>query len=689
MAIFLGSSNFSGSNGSHFVASVYLDSYSQDINANRTDYTLHLYAGSVDGWTGYGVAINGYLQGVATGSTTSFPARTQVDMGTYSDSITHNADGTAWLGVTGYVNANAWSGVGEATVSTGWTPPTIPRSASITVSGGRIGEVAKITINRLTTAFTYNLRYSLKDDSGTDQTGTIATGINQDSYDWTIPTTFYQYWTIGSVRYCTVYCDTYNGGNLVGTSSANIQISVNANTKPDITNYNFIDMNSKTVALTENNGKMVQGYSVGHLSFTATLNYYSKVDRVVDENGNPVDYKIVSNTEQKQVISIEKDYTDFSVKHTIWVWDGRGSAGRIGLRTKNMATYPPAVKTIVYERVDYIPLTLNMTAKRPSATTGEIEVTFSGNYFNASFGAVTNTLELSWKYRQKGVETWTDGGTFTKDADYEITGNTFNSKGAISLGNIFDYRNIYEIAIYYKDKLVNTYTSKIVTKGLPIFWWNKDGVYDGNNKKFLVEGDVSSGDILPIGSMIPYGNTTPPENWLICDGSEVSRTTYAELFNVIGTSYGSGDGTTTFNLPNKKGRVSVGFASDDSDFNTIGKTGGEKTHILKVEEMPKHSHILKTGSKANTWKAPNYALCYQYQEESVLSSTGGIGIAGDDQAHNNLQPYEVDNWIIKASKTTSTPTKSEVTNTYSKSENSVYSCNYINEKLDALYKMIK
>ena len=492
MAIFLGSSNFSGSNGSHFTASVYLDSYSQAINANRTDYTLHLYAGSVDGWTGYGGAINGYLQGVATGSTTSFPARTQVDMGTYSGSITHNADGTAWLGVTGYVNANAWSGVGEATVSTGWTPPTIPRSASITVSGGHIGEVEKITINRLTTAFTYNLRYSLKDDSGTEQTGTIATGINQDSYDWTVPTTFYQYWTTGIVRYCTVYCDTYNGGNLVGTSSANIQISVNANTKPDITNYNFIDMNSKTVALTDNNGKMVQGYSVGHLSFTATLNYYSKVDRVVDEDGNPVDYKIVSNTEQKQVISIEKDYTDFSVKHTIWVWDGRGMAGRIAIKTKDMATSPPAVKVIVYERIDYIPLTLSMTAKRPSATTGEVTVEFSGNYFNSSFGAVTNTLELSWKYRQKDATTWTDGGTFTKDTDYEITGNTFKSKGAISLGNIFDYRNIYEIAIYYKDKLVDTYTSKTVTRGLPIFWWNKDGVYDGNNKKFLVEGDVKA-----------------------------------------------------------------------------------------------------------------------------------------------------------------------------------------------------
>ena len=492
MAIFLGSSNFSGYNGSHFTASVYLDSYSQDINANRTDYTLHLYAGSIDGYSASGSAINGFLQGNWCGSTTRFPTRTQVDMGTYSGSITHNNDGTAWLGVTGYVNANAWSGVGEATVSTGWTPPTIPRSASITATASEIGAKTTITIARLTTNFKYNLRYSIKDDAGTEHTGTIATGINQDSYEWTVPEIFYQYWTTGAKKFCTIYCDTYNGNSLIGTKSTNIQILINTNTKPDITNYNFRDMNSKTVALTNDNGKMVQGYSVGHLSFTATLNYYSKVDRVVDEDGNPVDYKIVSNTEQKQVISIEKDYTDFSVIHMIWVWDGRGAAGRIGLRTKNMATFPPAVKTIVYERVDYIPLTLSMTAKRPSATTGEIEVTFSGNYFNASFGAVTNTLELSWKYRQKGVETWTDGGTFTKDTDYEITGNSFKSKGAISLGTNFDYRNIYEIAIYYKDKLVNTYTSKTVTRGLPIFWWNKDGVYDGNKKKFLVEGDVKA-----------------------------------------------------------------------------------------------------------------------------------------------------------------------------------------------------
>lgn len=491
MATFLGSSYFNGYNGSHFTASVYLDSYSQSIENNSTTYTLHLYAGAIDGYSASGSAISGYLQGNWTGNTTSFPARTQRDMGTFTGTIQHDVNGNATLGVTGFVDGSKWSGIGTATVSTTWQIPSIPRSASITGTGAEIGENSTITINRLTTSYTYNLRYSIKDDDGTEHTDTIVTGINQNSYDWTIPEIFYQYWTKGTEKYCTIYCDTYNGNSLIGTKNTSIQIRTKTSTMPDITDYNFRDINSKTVALTDDNSTMVQGYSVGHLSFTATLNYYSKVDRVVDGDGNPVVYEVVSNTEQKQVISIEKDYSDFSTTHTIAILDGRGDGKVIALvpsDTTSSSSDTGALFKITFVRINYISLTLSMTAKRPSATTGEIAVTFSGNYFNDSFGSVSNTLELSWKYRIKGATDWTDGGTFTKDTDYTITDNTFESNGSVSLGKIFTYTNIYEIAIYYKDKLVDTYTSRTVTKGEPVYWWN------ANSFNILVPAYLKSGN---------------------------------------------------------------------------------------------------------------------------------------------------------------------------------------------------
>ena len=76
----------------------------------------------------------------------------------------------------------------------------------------------------------------------------------------------------------------------------------------------------------------------------------------------------------------------------------------------------------------------------------------------------------------------------------------------------------------------------------------------------------------PVGSISLFAGTTAPNGWLICDGSAVSRTTYANLFSVIGTTYGSGNGSTTFNIPNLKGKVPVGLDSSDTSFDTIGET---------------------------------------------------------------------------------------------------------------------
>ena len=89
-----------------------------------------------------------------------------------------------------------------------------------------------------------------------------------------------------------------------------------------------------------------------------------------------------------------------------------------------------------------------------------------------------------------------------------------------------------------------------------------------NRLQQLIKQDIQgavSGDTLPVGVIVPYGSNTIPENWLLCDGSAVSRETYQDLFNTIGTTYGAGDGFTTFNLPDLQGRVVVGKDDNDTD----------------------------------------------------------------------------------------------------------------------------
>lgn len=149
-------------------------------------------------------------------------------------------------------------------------------------------------------------------------------------------------------------------------------------------------------------------------------------------------------------------------------------------------------------------------------------------------------------------------------------------------------------------------------------------------------------DNFPIGSIIAYGGTELPNNWLICDGSEVSRTAYKELFANIGTAYGEGDGSTTFNLPDMRGKVGVGLAPADTYFNTLGKTGGEKTHQLTKQELLKLDFPV-SGTKSQTCQSGN----------SFYTTAGSIG-GNDfgDQPHNNLQPYSVINYIIKVSNIT-------------------------------------
>ena len=169
-----------------------------------------------------------------------------------------------------------------------------------------------------------------------------------------------------------------------------------------------------------------------------------------------------------------------------------------------------------------------------------------------------------------------------------------------------------------------------------------DGVDIDENGVISMAGYIQ--DSVPIGSIVEWNGDIVPENWLLLNGQAVSRTGYAELFALYGTKYGEGDGSTTFNLPDYRKRVPVGMDETDTDFDELGNTGGEKEHILTEAEMPKHRHN-KLDAVIYAPTGTNSGVSYNSPSSTTVMNTD---YAGGDQPHNNLQPYIVTNFIVKA-----------------------------------------
>lgn len=194
-----------------------------------------------------------------------------------------------------------------------------------------------------------------------------------------------------------------------------------------------------------------------------------------------------------------------------------------------------------------------------------------------------------------------------------------------------------------------------------------------NGSTLIGVGGSSSGiggDTLPVGMIMPgaFPSTVVVEDWLKCDGSAVSRTEYSELFNAIGVSYGNGDGSTTFNLPNIKGKMIIGYNPDDDDFNAIGATGGSKTHTMTIDELVPHNHKVGVAYQTGSGTGTDYI--------NPTSNTRNTTTTGGGQPMDIMNPYIVLNYYIKAHKTA--PVTATVKNEKTTSETDVYSCNYVN-----------
>lgn len=161
---------------------------------------------------------------------------------------------------------------------------------------------------------------------------------------------------------------------------------------------------------------------------------------------------------------------------------------------------------------------------------------------------------------------------------------------------------------------------------------------------------------MPVGAVVPFAGAASPSGWLLCGGQAVSRTTYAALFTAIGVAYGAGDGSTTFNLPDLRGRV-VGGRDDmgtgtsagrltpaffGANADTLGATGGSQSHTLTIAQMPAHDHDMTALGSRNLASGGGDVVPEQGSPSTMTTAQRGGG-----SAHNNVQPTLILNYLIK------------------------------------------
>lgn len=166
-----------------------------------------------------------------------------------------------------------------------------------------------------------------------------------------------------------------------------------------------------------------------------------------------------------------------------------------------------------------------------------------------------------------------------------------------------------------------------------------------NLKKQLQEG---AGKV--IGEVKEIACITVPDGWLPCDGSEYLKSDYPELYTAIGDLWGVNNPPSDvfhFRVPDRRGKVGVGL-STETEFNSIGKTGGEKNHILTVKEMPSHNHGFNLTKRKLAASDDSGTYRVTDATNRTKLTTTAIANKGGGAAHNNLQPYAVFNYIICA-----------------------------------------
>lgn len=440
-----------GSTKANLEGRVVWESAVRSIVENNSNVTARIQVRRNDGYTTQGtwsgaMRIGDRVEQFSLPST--YVGSSWVTMLEFTNVQAHADDGKGSCFIEAYCNGPTGTSMAGQSVSGNATVTldTIPRTSSVTCADGNIGSSTTINIVRASDTFTHTLKYHF----GT-LTGTIVTKTTSTSYGWTIPTTFYSQIPNAKSGRGTITCETYSGDTLIGSSTCPFNALVLEETnKPTIT-ATVVDTNATTTALTGDANKLVKYFSNARVTMTATAKNSATI----------VSQKVTSGDGKSSTSATSTLNGIESGTFNLTCTDSRGFVG---------------TNTVTKTMVNYIKLAItSLTIARESSTSDTVKISLKGNYFNASFGSVTNTLTLKWRYRVENGD-WSGYTTITPTK----SGNTFSYSG--TLGTNFDYQQAYEFEVYYEDKLIKDTKTQPVTAGTPLVdMWKGNIKINGTN----------------------------------------------------------------------------------------------------------------------------------------------------------------------------------------------------------------
>lgn len=441
----------------------------------------------------------------------------------YDFTITHENDGTKTIPIYALIPFHNSASGRDWEVDIEIELPDIARANTVVISKTYIDDPINIAINKTDDSFTTTLIYNAINTDGTVTTEEIANKTANKNISYTISTE--KLTTILSKNKTStsvlgiLYAYTYSGNTQIGQKS--YDLTLNIEETPPIVSATVVDTNATTIALTGDSSKIIKYISKPKVTMTAQAQQQADISSYSTVWGNS------SSTAQETTFNsgIDSNIVTVSAKDSRnWVGEKEYDLNALG-------------KYIEYIKPNFSKFTLS----RPETTSNTINADLTGVWFNSSFGATSNTLELKYRYKEKGGE-YGDYQTITLTTNE----NNFSLNG--SLGSSFNYQKQIDFEFVLTDKLMSVITTFNVEKGESIIRVAETYVLIRGNLN--IEGNLNiSGNTNVDGNFTINGNPINSGSLISISGSVAEQTTYTI----------SNWQWTNFNLTNLKKNIGDGF----------------------------------------------------------------------------------------------------------------------------------